>query len=924
MRPACQGGSGGRGVAAPRAGAGGLSAHAVGWGELFGVGAAGAHRASLSSLAFGSGHEGPVERRLPCGARVVVLPTEPVGGLSHTRAPVALELWVLAGTAAEKKSEHGCAHLLEHMLFKPVDREGPTRAEGYRVADLASAIEGLGGDVNAFTSHDETCFHATVPACEVERGLEGLIRPVVSPQLDPEELRREIGVVLEEIAQYDDDPAARATSELLEDLHDGHPYGRPVLGRQQEVERHTVGRLRKFHAECYSASRCVLVVVGPVDVDAICAKAESLLKGLSRRGRSLRIESPPAPGAPRVRVRADDVHEAQIVLGWIAPPLTEPEGVALEVASVVLGHGEASRLATRTRRRDHLVTDAHASFYASRLGSSFLVSAYTTPGRVEAATRGLLDEIDALARIPLEDEELRRALAVLYSDLVYRRETVQGQAHALGYQISLAGRFEAERAYFEALESLDAEAIRKVCADVLAPRRAAASFVVPRSYKGAAGLQRAVSRRLAPASSSRAKTSSRRPKIRTTKDGISSVDLRCGLRVRAMVDRSVPMAAGWLSWAGGSRREATRDLGASALIASLLSRGNTTMDGEALAREVDGYAAVLEGFAGRNSMGMHFEGLSAHVPVLVRRLLECVTAPRFDPEELEEERRVALEELEGERDDAGALAHRTALSRLYRGHPFRLRRRGTPESLMRLTSKRLCALWHRNYPIGGATLGLAGDVDLQAIVDLVDAMAPMGETSAPPLAGGPPKYPSRPVTQRVRLAKEQAHVVLVHPGLTIGHDDTAALDVLTSILGGQVGRLFNVLREERGLVYHVSVSALEGLDAGHVTVYAATSQRKLPEALEAIDAEIERFLRDGVTRQEVERAVAWLVGQWEVGIQRRGRIASALAFDESYGLARGDFLRMPRRLESVRPKDVHRLAKTVLDPKRRVRAIVSA
>jgi zinc protease len=160
--------------------------------------------------------------------------------------------------------------------------------------------------------------------------------------------------------------------------------------------------------------------------------------------------------------------------------------------------------------------------------------------------------------------------------------------------------------------------------------------------------------------------------------------------------------------------------------------------------------------------------------------------------------------------------------------------------------------------------------------------------------------------------------VRLYPGLAMGDDKTYALEVLTTILGGQAGRLFQHLREEKGLVYHVSAGASEGIDAGHVSFYAATSHRERDVALAALDGEIDRVVTEPVGADELARAKAWLTGQFEVELQRRSRIASSLAFDEAYGLGAALHLRFPQRVYAVTAADVHAVARELLDPRRAV------
>ena len=138
------------------------------------------------------------------GARAVLV--RPPG--ASALGLVALQVWIGAGTGAERPGERGAAHFVEHLLFKPCRTQHGT-------LDLAGHIEGLGGDVNAFTSHDETVVYASVPARHSREALEVLLECVLHPTFDQAEIETERGVILEEIAEYEDEHAAAASDVLL-------------------------------------------------------------------------------------------------------------------------------------------------------------------------------------------------------------------------------------------------------------------------------------------------------------------------------------------------------------------------------------------------------------------------------------------------------------------------------------------------------------------------------------------------------------------------------------------------------------------------------------------------------------------------------------------------------------------------------------
>lgn len=889
-----------------------------------------------------------VSVRLDNGVRVIVLQTpKPAAGY---RGVTSIQLWIAAGSAGERRPERGCAHLLEHMVFKPfVDARGRTR-------DLASVVEGLGGDVNAFTSHDETVFHATVPADAFAQVCETMLASVIGRRFDRELLAREQEVVVEEIRQYADDPSARSVQQMMSDLYGEHAYARPVLGEEHEVCALTPGILHGYGRRQHRGEHVTLVVAGPISSKKVEALARRVLGGLEPRGRNVARGRPTPPTGARVRVLREDVQEAYLRLGWIGGTMLEPDAVALDVAAVALGQGESSRLAVGVRRRARLVSDAHASYLAGAQSGTFMISAQADAELAERAASGLLAEVDELARTPLLAEELARARALLRGSLVYRRETVQGQAHVLGYFATTCGHLDAEDEYFEILDTLTPERVREACARHLRREQAAITILVPRdrvdarTTRGiATRLERSgANRRVPPASalleaprpilvakSALAKPSARRrvaaakllrgPKI--DERGIWYAMHPSGLRIVARPDHSVPMVSGWLVWPGGLRLESARDAGLASLTAAVLVRGTSQRDGDSLAREIEGLAAVLDGFSGHNSLGLQTECLAEHFSTVLARTFECALEPSFDDEEIDEARRIALADLDADADDPGYVAYREMLSALYGRHPHGRDLRGTPASLARMNHAKLARNWAHRYPIGRAVLSLSGAFDPQQLLGALEPMLAHVPTHTRPAAmpawpGGPPKWPQRPIMRTLVAEREQGHCVIGFPGLPIGHGEAAALDVLCSVLGGQSGRLFEVLREREGLVYQVGANSSEHIDGGHLVFYAAASQDKLDSARAAIEAQLARITSEPIRSEELARAQRCLIGQFESGLQRRSRVASRLVFGEAYGLGAHYFLRYPERVAVVEREQVLALAKRLLDPRRQVTVLV--
>src|SRR5207249_2714657 len=168
----------------------------------------------------------------------------------------ALQVWVRVGSADELPGEAGLAHLHEHMLFKGTARRGP--------GEIARTIEGCGGEINAWTSFDQTVYHVVVASQFLAQGLDVLADAITSAAFDPDELRREIEVVCEEIKRSLDSPTRKLSKELFATAFTRHPYGRPVIGSEESVRSFTREGILRFYRRWYKPENTVVVVVGDV------------------------------------------------------------------------------------------------------------------------------------------------------------------------------------------------------------------------------------------------------------------------------------------------------------------------------------------------------------------------------------------------------------------------------------------------------------------------------------------------------------------------------------------------------------------------------------------------------------------------------------------------------------------------------------
>ncbi len=267
-------------------------------------------------------------------ARVV---TEAMPGLRS----VAVGFWVGSGAVDEDARRFGASHFLEHLLFKGTDDRG--------AAEIAHAVESVGGDMNAFTTQEYTAFYVRVPDEHLGLALDILGDVVWHPAFRPDEVESERRVILEEIGMRDDAPDDVVHELANEALFPGHPLGRSVLGTRDTIAAMSRDAIAEYHAEHYRPSNVVIAAAGNLDHAVV---AERVHAGLPGRSGVRPDRGDHAHGVPRsVTGERRDTEQAHVVLSMRSIARDDPDRYALSVLNQILGGGMSSRLFQEVRER---------------------------------------------------------------------------------------------------------------------------------------------------------------------------------------------------------------------------------------------------------------------------------------------------------------------------------------------------------------------------------------------------------------------------------------------------------------------------------------------------------------------------------------------------------------------------------------------
>ncbi|MCB9687324.1 MAG: insulinase family protein [Alphaproteobacteria bacterium] len=797
-------------------------------------------------------------------------------------AVASAHLWFDAGAADEDDARAGTAHFVEHALFKGTPRRG--------VGDAAAEIEGLGGDLNAWTSWDETCFHATVEADAVEQALDVLFDLTSSPLMDPEELEREKDVVIDEIHGYDDDPDSVASDVAHARLFGDHPYGRPIIGFPKTVRDLRIDDVVAFWRRHYHPGRATLAVAGAVDPHTIEAIVRPMVAAWPPGAD--RVPTPRAgtlPGGVE-RVRRDFATVVVQIL-WPGPPTLHPDLPALDVLQMALFGGDGSRL-VGLLDLDRGIASQIRPMHHALLGGGILGVAFQC-GETEEAIAATLAAVLEVVERGLPRSEVIRAREGFLCDLLFGQETVDGKAADLAWWTARSGDPRGDLAFRAAVAAVTPEDVARVARAWLRPELA--RIVVIDKKTNARKLTRALERGHAPA--------------RSVSRAVGPVRLEvAGVPVHVLPDGG-DIVAIQVTAPGGLLAERSPTAGTSEAWARLATRGVGPWDARTLAERCDMSGIDLGASADRSLMALDMTCPADEILVGTQVLGEALVDPVFDERDWDNVREEMLDDLEAWRDRGGAVAHEALYAALWQGHPWRLRMEGTERSLPRITPERLRRFHRAAFARDQLLVGVAGAVEPERVAALLEpwlSALPRRARQPVPPEPGPIRAP-----KPARGGHSQAQVLVGARSLPADHPDLTALAVASNLLDSQSGRLFLELRERRGLAYGVWARSEAGRGVGTFSVGLATDPARVEEARTALLDELAQLMAHGPGADELRKVTRMLRGLTALRLERVSARASDLVWSARYGREFG-LAGLERRLAQVTPERVRDVLRGVL------------
>jgi zinc protease len=857
---------------------------------------------------------------LTAGVQETVLPNGLTVLVKEVRsAPVvSFSVWYRVGSRNEHTGITGVSHLLEHLMFKGTRQ--------YRLGEIARTLFLNGASYNASTYYDWTNYYATVAADRLELAMRIEADRMVNSRIDKADLDAEMTVVRSELEGGENSPGRLLWQAVVSTAFQAHPYRWPIIGWRSDVENMPRDAIYQYYRTHYGPGNAVAVVVGDVaaaDALRLIQQHFGPIKPIPKPPEVYTVE-PPQRGERRVTVRRAG-SLPMVTVAWKTPAALHPDSYALDVLAGVLGEGRTSRLYQALVEKG-VASRADAGSPSLQDPFLFYVSATARPGvpadRLETA---LLDEVERIATTPITAEELARVQRRAEADFVFQTNSVTAQARQLGTW-AMIGDWRYLTTYLDRIRALTPADIEAVAQRTFTADTRTVGHFVP-SATGGPGPpppREASARVERPARGDRPIPLPRVPTARAANRQVTRFALDNGVSVIVQENHATPTVALRASVPAGSLTEPRDRPHLASLTASMLSRGTQTRNALAFATALEDVGASLG--AGADALVTTITGgaLTRDFDLMLDLFAEMLRQPAFPTADLERLKGEILAGIAQSKTSPDRVAGRAFERAVHPdGHPLRPETFDESEAMVAaVTRDDLVAFHRRQYGPERMILVVAGDVTPEQVRQGLEKR--LGDWPKNPAAQPivPPDLPLQTAPASLEIPvpdRSQAAIAWGHAGgLRRNDPDFYATQVMSLILGGGslTSRLGTSIRDDQGLVYSVHASFDASLYPGPFRVGMGTNPANVKKAVAALEAEIQRIRRDGVTAREVDEAVAYLTGRFPLRLETNGGMAEILWAMEFFNLGTNYIDRYASYYRAVTVQQVNEAARTHLHPDR--------
>ena len=384
-------------------------------------------------------------RELNCGVRVVMEKIDYVQSASFG-------VWVRAGAVNENEKNAGVSHFIEHMAFKGTKKRNARQ--------IAEDIDRIGGQINAFTGKEATCYYVKTIGTNLQKGAEVILDMLTDSVFDKTEMDKERKVICEEIKMIEDQPDDLAHDTVTEMLFKGSPLGKRIIGTPTSLKNISRNILVKYKEEQYTRDSIVVSVAGNFDEKEFCKFLEDKFDSMAREKQTRPCEK--GEYRPGFKVMTKDIQQSHICLATKSVPLEDKRIYALQVLNNIMGGSMSSRLFQNIREEKGLAYSVYSVMSSFSTDGYYLIYAGVGHDKIKDALQGIKEELVSLKKDGVTQDELSMSKEQLKSSFIFGQENVASRMFANGKNVILLDKIYTPEEIISEIDKVGLEDIDQV------------------------------------------------------------------------------------------------------------------------------------------------------------------------------------------------------------------------------------------------------------------------------------------------------------------------------------------------------------------------------------------------------------------------------------------------------------------------------
>jgi zinc protease len=784
----------------------------------------------------------------------------------HSNVTTA-QIWFKAGSSLESKEDQGIAHFLEHMFFKGTKK--------YPDIMLAKTVESYGGEVNAFTSFDYTCYYINGPANETLTTVDVLMDMVSNPLFLEEDLGPEKGVVFEEFRRSIDNPSQLNFFNIQKAAFP-KAYARAILGTEKTIKSFTRQQLIEFRKKYYNLENALLIIAGNIpNKNQLTKKIESfaLPHGDYSNFAKFKLKT-----KPTFNIHEKAVNQSTLTFTIQAPDYIDNNSPAEDLALNCLAYGDISPLYKKLVVENSIASSIGGStMFFSKGGCHLLRFAFPTENFDQLVTELPIILRDIL-KTGFSQDDVDRIRNQYIASKIYEKESIESFAFSLGHGFAQNGNIHCEDIFINQMKNVSKAEITKTLTDILNRNfHITVQNPLQTDHKKATEKLELLSKNIKTlVLNENKKTHNYKVTTSHFDSETQCIDLKKGIKLLYRRNQQTPTFVLHAYLKGGLSYENETNGGVYNLIASNITYGYGTKKYDNLKNELERKSSYINGFSGRNAYGITLHGLSEHSDSLFQHFMSLFIKPSFPNNLLQTEKELLKRTIHIRKEDPVKKCFEEFSKLVFNEHPYARQVIGSEKSLKKITRKTLIETHANSLANNEMVITYCGDLDLDSVLEKIkphlDSLTTRGTVKKSQL-----KNKIKPIKNKhlnFNFDREQTHIMIGKASYKVAKKEDLYLKVLTTFLSGQSSELFVEVRDKQGLCYSVQVLQNTSLEAGFWGVYIGTGNEKVEQAIMAIKEILNKYQKNGFTKKDFDLTKKMIKGQNLISVQTNDDYAS--------------------------------------------------